>query len=178
MIGSAHGLGDRLVVLIQTFLRGLVVVRRHREDAVGAELLAFAARVRSLRACCSRPRPPAPALLPFGLFDRDLDHAQMLFARQRRAFARGAAGHQKIDAVLDLPAHQTRAACASSSEPSCPERRDQRRSASCKHVPPPLLAVRTEYRRTRENPSCPRPTRPPSPRPARSLPGCAPYAAA
>ncbi len=44
--------------------------------------------------------------LAVGFFDRDLDHAQMLVAGERRALAGGAAGHQKIDAGLDLPADQ------------------------------------------------------------------------
>ena len=42
-----------------------------------------------------------------GLFQRDLDHAQMLGARERRALARGAAGNQKIDARVDLAADQS-----------------------------------------------------------------------
>ena len=44
--------------------------------------------------------------LALGLFDRDLDHAQMLGARERGALAGGAAGHQKIDARLNLPPDQ------------------------------------------------------------------------
>jgi hypothetical protein len=32
-------------------------------------------------------------------FDRDLDHAQVFFAGERGAFAGGAAGDQKIDAL-------------------------------------------------------------------------------
>ena len=41
-----------------------------------------------------------------GLFDRDGHDAQVLFVRQRGAFARRAAGHQKIDPRRDLAAHQ------------------------------------------------------------------------
>ena len=49
--------------------------------------------------------------LALGFFERDLDHAQMLFARERRAFARGAAGHQEVDPGVDLPAHQLPQRC-------------------------------------------------------------------
>ena len=56
--------------------------------------------------------------LALGLFERDLDDAQMLGARERRALAGGAAGHQEIDARVDLPAHQRRSV-ASSSDRSC-----------------------------------------------------------
>ena len=41
-----------------------------------------------------------------GFFERDLDHAQVLGARERGALAGGAAGHQEIDAGVDLPADQ------------------------------------------------------------------------
>ena len=40
------GRGDRPVVLVEAFLGGLVVVRRHREDAVGAHALELAAPAR------------------------------------------------------------------------------------------------------------------------------------
>ena len=42
--------GDRFVVLIQAFLRGLVVVRRDGEDAVARPAASVRARARSLRA--------------------------------------------------------------------------------------------------------------------------------
>ena len=63
--GQADGGGDGFVVLIQAFLRGLVVVRRDGENAVGAQVLAVRARVRSLRRCCSRPRRPAREPCPW-----------------------------------------------------------------------------------------------------------------
>ena len=44
--------------------------------------------------------------LALGLFDRDLDDAEVLVAGERRALAGGAAGDQKIDARFDLAAHQ------------------------------------------------------------------------
>ncbi len=54
---------------------------------------------------------------PGGDFNGDVDHAQPFFVTERRRFAGGAAGHQKIDAGLDLPRHQI-AQRGSSSEPS------------------------------------------------------------
>ena len=53
--------------------------------------------------------PPAPrehGHFAFGLLNGDLDHAQMLGARERGALAGGAAGHQKINSSVDLPPDQ------------------------------------------------------------------------
>ncbi len=59
---QADRVGDRAVVLEQPFGRGLVVVRRHRQDARRASVAHAAAQLRSLPACCSRRRRRAPAL--------------------------------------------------------------------------------------------------------------------
>ena len=47
---ESDGRGDRLVVLVQAFLRGLVVVRRDGEDAVGAQALRLP-RASSITSC-------------------------------------------------------------------------------------------------------------------------------
>ena len=76
-----------------------------------------------------------------GFFKRDLDDAKVLVARQRRALARGAAGDQKVDPGFDLPPHQTPQRGFIQGQIRL-ERRDQRRSASGKHVPPPDFATK------------------------------------
>ncbi len=43
---------------------------------------------------------------PLGFLDRNFHHAKMLRARQRRALAGSAAGHQKINPRVDLPPDQ------------------------------------------------------------------------
>ena len=64
MIGRRIGRGDGLVVLVEPFLRGLVVVRRDGQDAVRRPC-ARASRASSITsACCSRRRRPAPAPCP------------------------------------------------------------------------------------------------------------------
>ena len=45
--------------------------------------------------------------LALGLFERDRHDAQVLFVRQRGAFARRAARHEEINPAGNLPAHQT-----------------------------------------------------------------------
>ena len=92
---EAGGFSDCLVVLVQPFLGGLVVVGCDGEDAIDArhselvgELDDFA-RVVTARA--SQHRNAAP-----GFFDRDLDNAQVFVARESRAFAGGATRDQKI----------------------------------------------------------------------------------
>ena len=136
---AADGRGDGLVVLVEAFLGGLVVVGRDGEDAVRAQALQFArqfddfARVVAARAAQHRH-------LALGLFDRDLDDAQMLGARERGAFAGGAAGNQEIDSGIDLAADQP-AQRLFIERQIAPERSDQRRAASGKHVPPPKWSV-------------------------------------
>jgi hypothetical protein len=74
--------------------------------------------------------------LPLGFFDRDLDHAQMLFARVSVGLSPVVPqGTRKSMPCFDLAAHQL-AQRRFIQRPS-PERSDQRRAASRKHVPPP-----------------------------------------
>ncbi len=97
--------GDSLVMLIETFLRGLVVVRRHGEDAVDPHVLQFERQFDDflgvVPACAGHDRNASVRL-----FECDFDYAQMFGARECRALARGAAGHQKIDSRFDLASDQ------------------------------------------------------------------------
>ena len=129
--------------MIKALLGGLVVVRRDGEDAIHAEMLELARQfddlARTVAARASEHRNFA-----FSLFERDLDDAQMLVARQRGTFARRAAGHQKIDARFDLAADQTPQRGLIERQVS-PKRSDQRRTASCKHISPPA-SMKREFR--------------------------------
>ena len=120
-----RALGDRLVVLIQAFLRRLVVVRRHRQDAVGADALHARAPARSPRACRSRRRRPAPARGRPPLRPR----------ARRRAASRGGSASALRPVVpqgetkwtpASICRRASRRTAASSSEPSLRERRDER----------------------------------------------------
>src|ERR1017187_7910457 len=71
-----------------------------------------------------------------GLFDGERDYTKMLFARQRGAFARGAAGHQEVDTLIDLATDQT-ANRGFIQRTILLKRRNQSRPASRKHLPPP-----------------------------------------
>ena len=57
------------------------------------------------------------------LLDGDLDDAPMFLERHRRGFAGGAAGHEEVDTLVDLPVDERRAARARRS----PRRRERRR---------------------------------------------------
>ena len=109
MIGSEIAVSNGLEVVVQPFLRGLVVVGRDGKNSVRAQ--ALDSRAISITWCVLYPPAPASTgTLPLASSMRDRHDAQMLFVRQRGAFARGAARHQEIDSRLDLPAHQTAAA--------------------------------------------------------------------
>ena len=72
-----HRVGDRLVMLEQPFRRGLVVVRRDRQDAVGAGARHLLRRLDDLvRVVAARPREHRHPALRFR--DDDLDDAAPL----------------------------------------------------------------------------------------------------
>ena len=100
-----RALGDGLEVLVQPFLRRLVVIRRHRQQAVDASLLHVARQLdhlaRVVAAGAGQHRHLAADFL-----DDQLDDAQLLAMAQRRRFARRAARRQEVDAGIDLPAGQ------------------------------------------------------------------------
>ncbi len=95
---------NRAIVLIQAFLRGLVVVRGDGKNPVDSHLLQLSCQfddfVSVVAAGSGQHRH-----FPLGFFERQFHHPQMLFASQRGALARGSAGNQKVDALLDLSAY-------------------------------------------------------------------------
>src|SRR5579872_3543242 len=99
----ADGFGDRLEMAILAFLRGLVVVRRGREDRVDArtlgEFFGFGnGIVRGIGGCARHDRDASR-----GDFDGGVDDMQPFVVRESRSFAGGAAGNKEINAGFDLP---------------------------------------------------------------------------
>jgi hypothetical protein len=93
---------NRRVVLVDAFLRRLVVVRRHRQDAVGARI---GGRMGGLDDLCRvvatgarEHRHHALHLVHDGL-----DDGPLLGCRERRRLARRADRHQEMNPGLDLP---------------------------------------------------------------------------
>src|SRR5208282_3432265 len=127
-----NGCGDRFVVLVQALLRGLVVIRADGEDSGRAERFVVACALDDfggvVAAGAGNDAHPAARL-----FDRDLDDAVELRVRERRAFARGAAGHEEIDAGVDLALDETAQRLLIEGLVP-PKRSDQRRAASGKHL--------------------------------------------
>ena len=96
---------DGLEMVVEPFLRGLVVIRRDRQDSFRAHPFDFARHFDDVaRIVAARAREDGH--FAFGLFQRDGHDAQVLFVRQRGAFARRAARHQEINPACDLAAHQ------------------------------------------------------------------------
>ncbi len=104
-MGSRTAVAMALKMLIQALLGRLVIVRRHGKNSVYAHVFQFFRELDHFGGVVAA-RAREHRHLPLGFFERDLDHAKVLEAGQRGAFAGGAAGHQKVDAGLDLPAHQ------------------------------------------------------------------------
>ena len=107
--------GNRAIVLVQAFLRGLVVVRRHREQALDTERLGGVRQLGHLGGVVAADAGEHGDLPGAGL-DGDADDGVPLRARQGRRLARRAAGHDEVDAATDLPLHQ-RASARSSTAP-------------------------------------------------------------
>ena len=97
--------GNRAVVLVQAFLRGLVVVRRHREQALDPERLGGVRELGHLGGVVAADAGEHGDL-PRADLDGDADHGIPLGPRQRRRLARRATGHDEVDAATDLPLHQ------------------------------------------------------------------------
>ena len=89
-------------MLEQPFLRRLVVIRRHGQQAVRAGLLHLGGGVNHfLRVVAAGARQDRHAAV--GFVDEDLDNPQALGQRERRALTGGADGDEKVDARVDLP---------------------------------------------------------------------------
>src|SRR5262249_3656735 len=161
------GIGDRAIVLVQTFLRGLVVVRRHRQDSVHPDrrhLLCQRNHLRGVITASSRQHRHALR----GHFDGYFHHAKMFFACQRRTFSGGPAGHEEIHTFVDLPLNQApqrrfiqRTVPLKRSHHRCPASREHVvlllptfrklatiRSANRRPSQPPPDSVRPEFRGT------------------------------
>src|SRR5262249_14957858 len=99
--GQSRRLCNGAIVLIETLLRRLVVVRSHGKQSVGAKQFNFASKfdhfLRVVASGASEDRD-----LPRTLLDGNFDDTKMLGARQGRAFSGGAARHEEIDAGGDL----------------------------------------------------------------------------
>ena len=179
MIGSGIASRDRLVVLVQAFLRGLVVVRRDREDAVRAQLLQLArqfdhlARVVAARA--GQHRHLAAWLL------------RRVISTTRRCSARVSVG---LSPVVPQGTRKLMPAsiCRRTSLRSVASSSDRsRRNGVTSAVPHPVnmchlqcqpLALEQNFAEFVKALLARPPTAPPSARRARSLRGCAPCAAA
>jgi hypothetical protein len=88
-------------MLIQAFLRRLVVVRRDRQQAGDTQALHLARNVDNfLRVVPAGAGKNGHLAMRF--VDQYLDDPQPLFGRQRRSLARRAAWHEEMDAAVDL----------------------------------------------------------------------------
>src|SRR5713101_5784903 len=103
--GQRHRFSNGAIVLIQTLLRRLVVIRSDGEYAVGAEggkLAREGDHFRGVVAAGARE----DGYLALSQFDIDLHDAEMLLACECRALAGSAAWNEEVDACLDLPLDQ------------------------------------------------------------------------
>src|SRR6266481_6829089 len=120
-------------MLEQSFLRRLVVIRRHRKNSIYAERGQFTRQRNDVGGVVSS-RTGQNRHASLSQFDGNLNDANVLFVRQRRALARGAAWHEKVDACVNLPFDQRPQRCfvqrtiASKWSDKC-------RACACKHVP-------------------------------------------
>src|SRR5260370_23121953 len=118
-------------MLVQPFVRGLVVIGRDGKDAVDAHRFILAGGARYLSGVvASRARHHRNLAVRF--LQRDFHDAPALVVRQRWAFSGRAARDEEMDSGLDLPPHQP-------AQSSFVEReitlkwRNQRRTATCEH---------------------------------------------
>src|SRR5271163_486234 len=99
--GQIDGAGDGFEMLIEAFLRGLVVIRGDGEDALDAEGGEFAGERNYfcgvVTACSAEDWNFARSF-----FYRDGDYAEMFLVREGGAFAGGAAGDEEVDTAGDL----------------------------------------------------------------------------
>ena len=107
--GSFTGATGRKCGLLEVaegpFLRRPVVVRRHRQDAVHAELRVGIDRVNDLGGVVTA-RAGEHERLALGLLDADLDKTTLLRRRERRGLACRPTGHEDVNPALDLPPRQ------------------------------------------------------------------------
>src|SRR5262245_13919827 len=88
-------------MLIEPFLRRLVVVRRHRQQPIRPEPFAFTSELYDMSGVvASRASDHRDATA--SMFDTDLNYATVLGIAERGTLAGRAARHQKIDSAFDL----------------------------------------------------------------------------
>ena len=100
---DADGVVDRLVVLVQPFLRRLVVIGRDDQHRVGAGLLGVLARDRPPRRSNSSRRRRPPARGPSAWSTHHSTTCLCSSCDERRALAGGADRHEAVGALGDLP---------------------------------------------------------------------------
>src|SRR5258708_37087196 len=93
-------------MLVQSFMRGLVVIGRDGENTVDAHRLVFARGPRNLRGVVAAGSGDHRHLAMCFL-QGDFDSPPALGARECGALAGRSAGHQKMDSCPDLPPHQS-----------------------------------------------------------------------
>ena len=100
-----HRFGDGPEVRLEPCLRGLVVVRGHDEDRVGAGGSSRAGPLdRGGRGVASHAREHLRS--PSGRLDRERDHALVFDGREGRGFARGSTGDEQSNPTRDLSIDQ------------------------------------------------------------------------
>src|SRR5437899_1012989 len=90
-------------MLVQPFLRRLVVIRRDREESIGAGLGELARQLDDFLSVIATG-PGEDWHLAAGFLGEDLDDAPALGRGQRRILAGRAARRQEVDAAVDLAA--------------------------------------------------------------------------
>ena len=130
-----NGARESKEVLILAFLGGLVVIRVGGKDAIYATdlLEARGHPEQNAGGVVGAPSPDRDASR--GGVNDDVDGVEPLVFLERRRFAGGTAGHQKIDAGVDLPIHQSAQSLLIDRKVRVrPERRHEcRATSSCFH---------------------------------------------
>src|SRR5439155_25567125 len=116
--------GDRTVMLKQPFLRRLVVLGGHRQQAAGADLFHFTGEVDHLSGVVTA-RPGKNRRLAGGFVHQQLDNPQALGQGKRRALSGRAARHEEVNAGVHLPPAKAADGCFVELA-GLRERRDQR----------------------------------------------------
>jgi hypothetical protein len=99
--GQVHGLGNGLVVLVEAFLGGFVVVGGDKQGAVGPGFLGEAGQADGLCGIVGAG-PGQYGHAALGLVDADFYDALVFLMAEGGGFAGGATGHQAVDARVDL----------------------------------------------------------------------------
>ena len=103
--GNPNGIVNRFKVLIESLLRGLVIIGRDYEHCIRARLLSMPGELDCL--CCRiRTSPCNDRNASFCLLNAPFDGLPVFLVRERRALASGPHRHQTVSALRDLPVHK------------------------------------------------------------------------